>query len=533
MSPFEIYAVITAVYSVGWFWLGFPCGILLVLGLVRTSLSFKFLCLSAVVFISLIVLLPHLLSSDHPHWHISLFLAEFLAAALASVWATRRFADLTQVWRPRWSRHRHDTSTDIRTVRQLLPEAGAVYDPLTFCDDPQSIFAGLDPQGQAVRIDQAVWRQSHVDIVGMTGTGKGVLAGVLLTQAIRQGEAVIAIDPKNDEYAPHVLARAAAEAGVPYYHLDLMADEPLWHPLRDKTTDEIEELLVACFGLGERGTEADFYRLHDRQAARTCAEMFDGEPLPALLRQIQTERIARDAKKFMADLAEISSTPAAQASIDSGVDLTQAVAEGAVIYVRGALRHARILKLQKMFVLSVIQHCERRPREDARHVCLFLDELRYLISAPVLEALASIRDKRAHLVMTHQTLNDLRNVPADIDPAQVVSSVTENCLLKFTYRVNDPDTALWLARMSGHIQAYDEARNLEADLVLTERETDMRNVRQTQRHLIDTNMLLSLPARCAVYFGEDLARFVSTSPVAVTKDANDLRSLSGNQKTEV
>ena len=123
-----------------------------------------------------------------------------------------------------------------------------------------------------------------------------------------------------------------------------------------------------------------------------------------------------------------------------------AIAEGAVIYVRGSVRHSRILKLQKMFVLAVIQYCERRTREEAVRSAWFLDEFRYLVSAPRAGSTCVHRDKRAHLVLAHQTVNDLRNVPGDLDSEQVVSSVTENCSLKFSYRVNDPDMALWLAR---------------------------------------------------------------------------------------
>ena len=86
------------------------------------------------------------------------------------------------------------------------------------------------------------------------------------------------------------------------------------------------------------------------------------------------------------------------------------------------------------------------------------------------------------LVIAHQTVNDLRNVPGDLDPEQVVSSVTENCGLKFSYRVNDPDTALWLARMSGNILVDDEVRSLEANTVLAERERDIRSLRQSERY---------------------------------------------------
>ena len=503
-------------YGWGWSWLGLPGGILLVFGLLRAPRALGLLMLMLSVLAILVILAPHAAGTGRPGWHVPLFAGEFLVGVILAAFVARRASGLLERLRGRWMQRSplaRDTRTDIRTVGDLLPEARDVYDPLPFCEAPDRLFLGVDPDGNAVHIDQALWRSSHVDIVGMTGSGKGVLAGVLLTQAVRQGEAVVVIDPKNDEYAPRVMERAAREAGVPFHRLDFMAETAQWNPLQGKTADEIEELLVASLGLGERGTEADFYRLNDRRAARGFAQMFDDESLPILLETFRGEPAARKATKFIDDMEEIAATPSVRA--EEGLDIAQAIAEGAVVYVCGSPRHSRILKLQKMFVLSVIQHCERREREGARQVCLFLDEIRYLVSAPVLEALASIRDKRAHLVLAHQTVNDLRNVPGDLDPEQVVSSVTENCGLKFSYQVNDPDTALWLARMSGNILVDDEVRSLETNTVLAEREQDVRRLRQAERYLVDTNMLQSLPPRCAVSYGNGLARFVFTSPVPV------------------
>ena len=503
-------------YGWGWPWLGLPGGILLVFGLMRAPRALGLLMLTLSVLAVLVILAPHVAGTGRPGWHVPLFVGEFLVGVVAAAFAARRVSGLLERWRGHWVQRSplaRDARTDIRTVGNVLPKARDAYDPLSFCESKDRIFLGTDPDGNAVHVDQARWRNSHVDIVGMTGSGKGVLAGVLLTQAVRQGEAVVAVDPKDDEYAPRVMARAAREAGVPFHRLDLMAETAQWNPLQGKTADEIEELLVAGLGLGERGTEADFYRLNDRRAAREFAQLYDDEPLPILLETFRGEPAARKATKFIDDMEEIAATPSARA--EEGLDIARAIAEGAVIYVRGSPRHSRILKLQKMFVLSVIQHCERRAREEARQVCLFLDEFRYLVSAPVLEALASIRDKRAHLVLAHQTVNDLRNVSGDLDPEQVVSSVTENCGLKFSYRVNDPDTALWLARMSGNILIDDEVRSLETNTVLAERERDIRSLRQSERYLVDTNMLQSLPPRCAVSYGNGLARFVFTSPVPV------------------
>lgn len=126
----------------------------------------------------------------------------------------------------------------------------------------------MDEHKRPTYIALEKWQKSHVDVIGTSGCGKGVAAAVLLSQAIKAGESVIVIDPKDDEFMPHVMRAAADAEGVPYVYIDLLSDAPQWNPLQNKSEHEIEELFSAGFLLGEKGTDADFYRLDDRRAAR-------------------------------------------------------------------------------------------------------------------------------------------------------------------------------------------------------------------------------------------------------------------------
>ncbi|MBT5229387.1 MAG: type IV secretory system conjugative DNA transfer family protein [Methylococcales bacterium] len=411
-----------------------------------------------------------------------------------------------------------DTRTDIRSVKNQLPIATKPFNPEKYFHK-QKIFCGLNPKGDPVYMPQENWVSSHADIIGTTGSGKGVIAGVLLTQAVNQHEAVIVIDPKNDEYLPHVMGQAAKRADVPFYNLNFVGTEPQWNPFLNKTTFEIEELFAAGFGQSDKGSDADFYRLNDRASARAFANQFTQSPdkLPNVFGTLlqRQEALLKESPKFKEDLNEIASMDIV--NVLSGINLEKAIEEGAVIYLRGSLRNPKILKLQKMFVLSVMQHCENRDRETARHVCIFLDEFKYLISKPALEALGAIRDKRAHVMLAHQSLGDLKDCPKDIDPESVISSINENCALKFAYKVNDPDTAEWLARMSGKILVDDERRKFVTGSSFAETRDPERMLSQTERCLIDTNMLQSLPKSCAVMYGNGLANFVFTSPIQVEK----------------
>lgn len=471
-----------------------------------------------------------------PDYYLWSFIGETVLGVFM-VWLTIRYGspyiEMIKNKLTKTSRVERNKKSDIREIGVHLPNVQSTYDPTRYYNDKKGMFFGLNEQKKPVYLSWQQWRKSHVDVIGTTGSGKGVAAGVLMSQAVASGECVVVVDPKNDEWLPHVMREAAISANVPYVYIDLQSDQPQWNPIEHKNANEIEELLSAGFSLGEKGTDADFYRLDDRRAARIFANYANRQDYSLietlqLLIQHQPD-IAVAGKKFTSDLEEIGLVAAVNTR--TGIDLANLIKQGAVIYVRGSMRNPRILKLQRIFVLSIMQHIEVRPRElgngqKARHVCLFLDEFKYLISRPTLEALGAIRDKGAHVMIVHQSLGDLRDCPADLDPESVVASANENCATKMAYQVKDPDTALWLARMSGTILVDDEIRQVKTNAGLTETRDGERTLRQAERQLVDTNMLHALPERCAVLYGAGLAQFFFTSPIQVGKSSEAIKSVS-------
>ena len=77
-------------------------------------------------------------------------------------------------------------------------------------------------------------------------------------------------------------------------------------------------------------------------------------------------------------------------------------------------------------------------------------------------------DKGLHAIVAHQSLADLRDVPADLDPDSVVGSVIENTALKIIYKLQDPDTAEWIAKRSGIKLVDEEMRSVNRNAAQSE-----------------------------------------------------------------
>lgn len=419
--------------------------------------------------------------------------------------------------------------TDVRTVKSLLPET-LHYNPLDYIDLNKGIFTGMDRENEPMYLPLKDWQKQHADIIGTTGAGKGVAAGILLYQSIIAGEGVFVMDPKDDEWAPHLYRKACEDAGKPFALIDLRKPQYQLNLIEEITADELEELFVAGFSLAEKGQESDFYRIDDRKAARMAAQFASDNP-SATLRDVYNgeyvQGIAENIKAFFGKIEELALLNAINAP--KGCSLKQIFDEGGCCYVIGSMRNSKIITAQRMLLVRLYQLAERRDRvkKTPRPIAIFLDELKYHLSKPALEGLGAARDKGVHIIMTHQSVADLKDCPADLKGDAVVGAVVENAKFKLVYRVMDPDTAEWVARMSGTILVDDEIRKAKTDAVLTETIDGERTIRQAERFFIDSNMILNLPDFVSFIFTTRTLPSASLiSPIKVQKRELEIYSVS-------
>jgi type IV secretory pathway TraG/TraD family ATPase VirD4 len=411
----------------------------------------------------------------------------------------------------------HDAGiSDIRDISKLIPIVKE-YNPIKYWDkSKKSFFIGLDPTNKPVYVSHEEWRTQHQQVLGTTGFGKGVAVTNQLAQCLAFGQSVVVFDPKNDEWAPSVLLAIAEHYNRPICVIDLNDDSPQFNPLYGANEIEIYDLFIGGFGLAESGGIDDFYRSEERRVIQGwLSNLAGGVSLKALADSL-TEADFKNAAKLCNGLTELAMLGCIHTNQKGAWH--DIIDQGGLVYVIGSVRREPVLRLQKILLLRIMQRLEKRDRcQKHRHVTIFLDELKYLLCKPSLQALGTIRDKSANILLAHQSINDLRDVPADLDPEAVKSAVLENTALKIVYRSQDPETAEWIAKRSGTIPAHKEMRDIEITEGLAEVTKSNRRLLEVERYLVEVNTILSMPKRCSVFFSNESAQIVLTSPIKVEK----------------
>ncbi len=408
--------------------------------------------------------------------------------------------------------------TDVRSVASALPAPRKEYDPRIFhCEN--DFFLGVDVFGMPI-----YWGASlpHTSISGTSGSGKGRKLQDLAAQSILNGEALFYLDPKDDEWGPHALFTACQEHGATYHYLRLLPESPFQINLLDGAKDwEIQELLEATLGLADVGAGSDFYRSKDRHAAREAARIAASGNLTiaqVYRRMDSDEYWHEESPGFLGKLGELAEVDAINAK-SGAFSIADVIANGGGVYVVGSMTLQAVKRAQQMIFVRIQQIATARDRMEGkqRTVCVIADEAKYHISRPVLQGLGASRDKGMRVVLAFQSFMDLKDCPNDLNPDMVVGAIVENTPCKLIYRLEDPDTADWLARKSGMVLVDDEARTIEKNIVLSETALGERTVRQGEHFLFDTNKLMNLPSGWSVLFGRGVAQACYVSPYRVTK----------------
>lgn len=396
----------------------------------------------------------------------------------------------------------------------------------------QAVFLGKDEQGQPVLVPRDTWRKTNIQILGLPGSGKSVIATNALIRCVRDfGDAVVYFDPKGDAWAPHVFRAHCPDFTL----LDLRPGKPAQLNLfRDLDQYALKNLLVAGFNLSETGDVADHYRISEQKAAKLIAEQF---PQGANIQQVLAaayalpETLKKDVKGLITKLENVADLSVLQT--DCGIDVAGIINGGGCLYVIGSMDDEAVIRVQKMLFARCAQIIIAR--DEFRmwpHASIMLDEIKYLLSKYVLNALGTLRSRDCNLLLAHQSLGDFGQCGQDLPADFVKTTVLDNTPIRWFYRAASQESAQWAAGQTGKIRVDVERRRASREAGNVEHISGDSFIQKEARPLFDVNTLQHLPDGFAVMTGLGVARLSFSSPLRVDRREIPLKTFPVLAKTD-
>ncbi|MFK5950659.1 MAG: TraM recognition domain-containing protein, partial [Methylococcales bacterium] len=377
-----------------------------------------------------------------------------------------------------------------------------------------SIFIGLDENDKPIQIPLETWYEVNMQVIGPTRYGKGVILGCIMEQVIKMNDGLIYIDPKDDKFAPHIMKQACDAVGRPFYYITLHDDGiGKWAPFLGGSERDALARIEYAYGLemtGDPGT--DYFKTQEKSAlVNAFSQSRHIDKLYNLLADSEANRIN-------AELESWSKIKSLCPKKGTGFSIEKALKENAVVYVNGSLTDNVIKSATKVFIIEVIQEAMRLKKVRKNHLTFIIDEVRFLVSNKLADALSTVVGANVNIVLAYQSIGDLLN-PDDktINGRSLLQSINVNSQVKAIYGGADYETADWTQKTSGTV--LKEVTKFEkTNVSLTGGETweNSRMVGMQEENHLHANKILTLPPRvCAFFQPGEIATICFTSFVKV------------------
>ncbi len=373
-----------------------------------------------------------------------------------------------------------------------------------------AIVLGTDASGHPVLLGEQEL-SAHGLIVGASGAGKSTTLLTIMTEQIRRGRPVVAIDLKGSPAFAHELEAAAAAAGR---RLRVWTpDGPdRWNPLAYGNATELKDKLIAT----ERFTEPHYQRAAERYVQIALQVMREADPqreltLAAVVAMMEPKRLAgltrtlapergdhvrdylaglstdqQSAIRGLASRLAIISESHSGAFLDAippdgdaavvaapsggaaaaaasggdtrGIDLRAALLGREVVLF--SLNSSNYGKLAAQLGTLVVQDLvtavgHRLQRGAAGQAIVAIDEFSALGSENVVSLLARGREAGVSVLLATQELADL-----DRAARGMRDQVIGNTAVKIAHRQDVPESARALAQMAGSVKRWERTYTL-------------------------------------------------------------------------
>ncbi len=444
-------------------------------------------------------------------WLLGLTISMFHARVIVPHWSSlkRRYS----------VKQSGDELSDIRAIKGRTKTRQ--YDPTKHYKKGH-FFYGLDLDGKPIYDTDADWRARHQRYVGPTQVGKGVEFGVQLDQAIRKGYSVIFVDPKPDKHARAIMAQACEATGRRLVELDMRdSGKGKYAPFAGGDPRDRRARLLHVIGLADTGGDADYYKANEREIIDAVFASWDGTVghLRKLLNDPKVRESVSRSRSYINEIMAISTFQTKPAR--PGLSVERSLLEDAVVYVRGDLDDTVVNSITTSLLMEIVQELKRLHSQRKTHCFVAVDEIAFLISEKIADALATIAGFDANMALAYQSEGDLLNLSDKTQNARAISQrVKVNCKTSLYYMAKDADTAEVMAEESGTIQkSVTFSQSVDVGRHLEESWENKRSVHKAEENLITANEAMMLPAQVGIlYRPNELATQVFTSWVEVDID---------------
>ncbi|NNA37621.1 TraM recognition domain-containing protein, partial [Pseudomonas lundensis] len=352
-----------------------------------------------------------------------------------------------------------DALSDIRVDMDKLKAKD--FNPQDFYLEGQ-MFLGLDDTGAGIYMADELFRKNHSKVIGPSQTGKGIMLGVLLDQAIMKGWGAWFVDQKPDDFIYDIMRESCERHGRPApLILDLNGVGPgSYGPFIGGSRRERRERVVKTFAMADNGTNADFFKREERKVLDYLMPLWDGTlgQLAKLLKgnhpeinDVMKSWVKEKNGSIESNVSEFMQLDTLRATVEESFKVEEALRSGAVVYVRSNINDTIVRKACIALLDELVQIALKKPL--AHPTYLVLDEIRFIVSQTLADALATVLSKNVFMALTYQALTDLLNLPDKTLNAQSIKGgIDINTQITLTYRANDFETAEWLASLTGKAQ---------------------------------------------------------------------------------
>jgi conjugal transfer pilus assembly protein TraD len=405
---------------------------------------------------------------------------------------------------------------------------------------------GVENGGRMVRLGYDEL-SAHGLIVGASGAGKTTTLLAILTDQIRRGGPVVAIDMKGSPSFVNELASAAADAGRPFklWTLDGGAH---WNPLAHGNATELKDKLIRT----EHFTEPHYMRAAERYVQTVLQVLAAAHPdrpptlpevvglmdparLTSILRDVDRslrERVqdyraglthdqlsairglqtrlaivteshigpylaGREAEGLAGAARQINSPAgASSAATDPGtdaIDLRSALSGSeVVVFSLNSSRYGQLaaqlgtLAVQDLVAVSGVRLEQPASGHALRPAMIGIDEFSGIGSDHVAALLARGRESGMQVFLATQELVDLERASPGL--RDLVLGVTA---VKIFHRQEVPESARTIARIAGTEMVWDETRQTGSGL-LGGYDTGRGTRRRVERFIVDPNVIQTL-----------------------------------------